>query len=313
MSSSGIRPAVHPFGSATRLLVVGIGGGGDVVGAMACAEIARGLGLEAAVGGLTWERLVVDPLPGPRTLAELRDARILNEAVALAGPQTTGPGGFRFAEARVAELTGTDVVLVDPHPAPAAIGRALGTAATELGCDHLVLLDVGGDVLAHGDEPGLASPLADAVLLAAASTAGVPVTGAVWGAGCDGELTPDEVLERVAEVWAAGGSRGTLGLTSAQADALEPVAAAVPTEASAMALRCACGATGHVPIREGRRHVELTPAGGLLFLFDCEVAMRSAARLAEAVRGAAGLLEANAILTRMGVGTELDYEKRIAR
>jgi len=33
----------------------------------------------------------------------------------------------------------------------------------------VVLLDVGGDVLAHGHEPGLGSPLCDAVLLAAAA------------------------------------------------------------------------------------------------------------------------------------------------
>jgi hypothetical protein len=265
------------------------------------------------VGGLTWERRPVDPLPGPRTLDELRDARVLNEAVALAGPQTTGPGGFRFAESRVAEAIGAQVALVDPHPGPAAVGRALDHAARELGCDHLVLLDVGGDVLAHGDEPGLGSPLADAVLLAAAATADLPVTGVVLGAGCDGELTPAEVLERVAEVWSAGGGRGALALTPDVLDRVEPVVEAVPTEASAMALRCGRGQVGRVPIRDGRRTVELTPIGGLLFLFEPEAAMRSAARLADAVRDAGDLHEANAILTRMGVATELDYEARAAR
>ncbi|MEO6496253.1 MAG: DUF1152 domain-containing protein [Solirubrobacteraceae bacterium] len=302
-----------PFGTATRLLVVGIGGGGDVVGAHACAEIARDMGLAAIVGGLTWERSVIDPLPGPRTLAELSGARILNGAVAVAGPQTTGPNGVRFAEARLAELTDEDVLLVDPHPSPATVGASLGAAARELCCDHVVLLDVGGDVLGHGDEPGLSSPLADAVLLAASATVGLPVTLAVWGAGCDGELTPAEVGERVAEVWAAGGSLGTLALTAGQAKRLERVVEAVPTEASAMALRCAHGATGTTTIRRGRRQVELTPLGGLFFLLDCEAAMRSAARLAQAVRDAAGLREANAILTRMGVGTELEYELSLVR
>lgn len=279
-----------------------------MVGAHACAEIARDMGLGAVAGGLTWERSVIDPLPGPRTLAELRGARILNEAVAVAGPQTTGPNGVRFAESRLAELTGEDVLLVDPHPSPATVGGSLAAAARELGCDHLVLLDVGGDVLGHGDEPGLSSPLADAVLLAASATADLPVTLAVWGAGCDGELTPAEVSERISEVWAAGGSLGTLALTGEQAERLERVVEAVPTEASAMALRCARGATGATTIRRGRRQVELTPLGGLFFLLDCEAAMRSAARLAEAVRDARGLREANAILTRMGVSTELDYE-----
>jgi len=280
------------------------------VGAAAFAEAAE---LPAVLGGLTWERSVVDPLPGPRPMSEVEGARTLNEAVAVATPRTTGAGGFRFAEARVAELTGEDVLLVDPHPAPATVGACLGAAARELGCDHVVLLDVGGDVLAHGDEPGLGSPLADAVLLAAAPAVGMPVTLAVWGAGCDGELTLAEYSDRLAEVWAAGGSLGTLGLTAAQAARLQPLVDGVPTEASAMALRAARGATGRHPIRRGRRQVELTPLAGLFILLDCEAAMASAARCADAVREAAGLEEANAILTRMGVGTELEYERRLAR
>lgn len=270
------------------------------------AALAAAAGRPAVLGGLTWERSVVDPLPGPRALSEVQGARRLSEAVALAGSGATGPGGFRFAEARVAEQRGEEVVLVDPHPPPAVIGACLAAAAAELGCDHVVLLDVGGDVLAHGDEPGLGSPLADAVLLAASATCEVPATLAVWGAGCDGELTPHEVAERLAEVWAAGGSRGTLGLTAGQARGGAPLVEAVPTEASAMALRCARGATGRVPIRDGRRTVELTPLGALLFLLDPREAMRSAARLAHAVRTASGLREANGILTAAGVPTELD-------
>lgn len=278
-----------------------------MVGAAACAAAA---GLDDAVlGGLTWERSVVDPLPGPRPLAEIEDARALNEAVALAGPATTGRGGFRFAESRVAELTGRDVVLVDPHPAPALVGAGIDAAARELGCDHVVLLDVGGDVLAHGDEPGLGSPLADALLLAAAPAVDLPVTLAVWGAGCDGELTPAEVLDRLAEVWSAGGALGTLGLTPEGCDRVAPLAEQIPTEASAMALRCARGATGSVPIRRGRRTVPLGPLGGLVFLLDCDAALRSAARLADAVRDCGGLLDGNAVLTRMGVRTELDWER----
>lgn len=302
----------HPSGR-QRALVVGIGGGGDVVGAAAFAEVLRGRGADAVVGGLTWERGVVDPAPGPRRLEEIAGARVLNEAVALATPQTTGPGGFRFAEALVAELLGQDVVLVDPHPAPAVVGRCLGDAAARLGCDHVVLLDVGGDVLAHGDEPGLGSPLADAVLLAAAPHVDLPVTLVVWGGCCDGELTPEELGARLGEVWAAGGSRGALGLTDEQAERLVALVEAVPTEASAMALRCARGQLGRAPIRDGRREVTLTPLGGLFLLLDCAAALRSAARLADAVRPAADLEEANAILTRMGVGTELEWERRRAR
>jgi hypothetical protein len=300
--------------AASRILVVGIGGGGDVAGALAAAEAARALGTDAVVGGLTWERRPVDPLPGPRRLDELTGLTArLHEAVGLAGPDTTGPGGFRFCEADMsAFLGGAPVVLLDPNPGPAAIAAGLDAAAAHLGCDLVVLLDVGGDVLAHGDEPGLASPLADAIVLAAAPRMTTPALGVVFGTGCDGELTPAEVAARLDEVDAAGGALGDLALPPAALDVVEAALRTVTTEASAMAIRCARGETGRVPIRGGRRTVPLTPAGGRLIGFDPLIAVASAARLARAVGNATSLEDAQAILTRLGVRTELDFERDAA-
>ena len=73
-----------------------------------------------------------------------------------------------------------------------------------------------GDVLACGDERGLRSPLCDAVMLAAAARLlanGLPVLAGIFGIGCDAELTPAEVLARMARVAAAGGLCGVRGLT----------------------------------------------------------------------------------------------------
>jgi hypothetical protein len=303
-----------PFQDARRVLSIGIGGGGDVVGALATAEVARAAGAGAVVGGLTWERLPVDPLPGPRRLDELVGAEPLNEAVALAGPDTTGPQGVPFGEARMAEHLGERTVLVDPTPGPARVAAGLADAAARLDCDVLALVDVGGDVLAHGDERGLASPLADSVLLAAARH--LPPTLrcvlGVFGTGCDGELTPEEVLARIAEVARRGGWLATHGLTPAAADRLEAAIALVPTEASAMAVRCARGQTGSHAIRGGRRSVPLGPVGALTFYLDPLVAIDTAARLADAVADAPSLAQANAILHRLGVRTELDYEVETA-
>ena len=284
---------------------MGIGGGGDVVGALAAAEL---LGGEAVVGGLTWERRPVDPIPGPRLLAEVVGAEPLNAAVALCGPDTSGPGGFLFCESHVARATGSKTVLVDPNPGPRAVAAALDDAAQRLGCDRIVLLDVGGDVLAHGDEPGLASPLADAVLLACAAFLRTPCLGAVFGAGCDAELKPDEVRARLDEV----GTTGEETLSAEQLDRLEKVVVEVPTEASAMALRCARGERGEVPIRQGRRNVLLTELGGIVAWFDPLRAMDTAARLAAIVRDARSLEEADALLEARGIRTELAYERDMA-
>jgi hypothetical protein len=310
------RRAKEQVAAASRALIVGIGGGGDVAGALAAAEAARALGTDAVVGGLTWERRPVDPLPGPRRLDEIDHlVRCIDDAgaVAIAGPDTTGPGGFRFAEADMsAFLDGAPVLLVDPHPGPHAIAAGLDAAARHLDCDLVILLDVGGDVLAHGHEPGLASPLADATVLAAALRMATPTLGVVFGTGCDGELTPQEVAERLQEVTDAGGDLGDLPLPPEALDRVEASLKHVTTEASAMAVRCARGETGRVPIRNGRRTVPLTPAGGRLICFDPAVAIGSAARLAKAVADATSLEDAQAILSALDVRTELDYERDAA-
>jgi hypothetical protein len=289
-----------------------------VVGALATAETCRLYhGAAPVLGGVSWERRPIDPQPGPRRAEEIEGARRLGPAVLAARPETrVRASGVRFAEARMAELLGEETVLVDASRGPAEIARGLAAAAAELGCDLLVLVDVGGDALAHGDEPGLASPLCDALLLAAgdllATQGGVPVLGAVFGIGCDGELTLDEVLARLAEVAAAGGLAGWRGLTAPVVERLDHAVAAVPTEASAQALRCFRGEIGETAIRAGRRSVPLSPLGALTAYFDVPAALRSAARLAAAVREAPDLEAANGLLRGLVRRTELDYERDAA-
>jgi hypothetical protein len=296
-----------------RPLVLGIGGGGDVVGALATAEACRLHGAEPVVGGVTWERRPIDPQPGPRAESEIEGARRLAPGVLAASPGTrVRESGVLFAESRMAEALGEETVLVDANLGPRQLTDGLAAAAEVLGSDLIVFVDVGGDALAHGDEPGLASPLCDAIMLAAAARLaerGATVLGGIFGIGCDGELTPAEVLARLAEVGAAGGLAGARGLTPNVARRLEDAVRVVPTEASAQALRCFRGELGRAEIRSGRRAVELSPAGALTFYFDPLAALRSAARLAAAVIDAPDLEAANAILHGLGIHTELDYER----
>src|SRR4051794_15087173 len=312
--ASGMRE----LATAKRPLVLGIGGGGDVVGALAVAEHCRLFhGASPIIGGVTWERSVVDPEPGPRRVDEIENAMVLAPGVMAASGDTVIAGsGVPFAESRVAGLLGVQTVLVDPTIGPAAIADGLEAAAQVMGVDLIVFLDVGGDALAHGDEPGLGSPLCDAVLLAAADLLAereVPVLGGLFGIGCDGELAPGEVLERLAEVGVAGGLAGAIGLTPEVAALLEQAVDSVPTEASAQAVAAFRGVSGDVPIRNGRRTVHLSPLATVTFFFLVPAAVRSAARLALAVRDAADLDEGNAILRSLGVRTELDWETQQRR
>jgi hypothetical protein len=300
---------------ADRALVLGIGGGGDVVGALAIGRLCEALGTEFELGGVAWERFVIDPHPGPRSISEIRGGRRLGEAAVLADEGTTTPDGTPFSEARMARHLGRETVLVDVTGGTRGAAEGIVAAADALECDLAIYADVGGDVLAHGDEPGLGSPLCDAVMLAAAVRAAdrVEPVGAVFGPGCDGELTADEVLDRVAELAAAGAWMGTWGLTPTAASELEVAAGIVPTEASLQAVRCARGETGDVEIRGGRRHVRLTPVGALTFFFDVPAACESTAPLARAVADAEDLERAREALAALGIRTELDFERASAR
>ncbi|HEY1515394.1 MAG TPA: DUF1152 domain-containing protein [Solirubrobacteraceae bacterium] len=302
---------------ARRPLVIGMGGGGDVVGALATAELVRLYdGADPVLGGLSWERRPYDPVPGPRTAAEITDAEELAPGILLAGPETRlRDRDVFFAESRMAEFLGQRTVLIDINDGPAPVAAGLEQAIAALKCDLLVLVDVGGDVVARGDEPGLRSPLCDAVMLAAGarlSSRGQPVLLGIFGIGCDAELTPSEVLARLADVAAAGGLCGARGLTGPVADRMEAAIELVSTEASAQAVRAFRGASGPMQIRGGTRTVDLTPSAALTFYLDVDITIKAAGRLARAVANAGSLEEANDALNRLGVGTELDYEREAA-
>ena len=293
-----------------RALVLGIGGGGDVVGALAAVRRCEELGTPARLGGVSWERLPIDPRPGPRSVTEIIGGRRLGERAVLAGPETATVDGIPFSESRVARHLGAETVLIDINGGAAGAAEGIRDAAAELACDLVVLVDIGGDAIAAGHEPGLASPLCDSVMLAAGLrlTDELPHEFAVLGAGCDGELEADEVVARVAALAAAGAWSGTWSVTPAVADEVERAAALTGTEASLQVVRCARGEVGDAEIRGGRRTVALSPLGALAFCFAAE---RAATELpmARTVLESASLEEAHEALMAGGVRTELAYER----
>ena len=87
----------------------------------------------------------------------------------------------------------------------------------------------------------------------------------------------------------------------------------MPTEASAIPLRCAKGAWGETKIRYDERTVKLTPLSTLTFYLTPSAVFESVARPARAVASSSSLEEANTALNALGIKTELDLERERVR
>lgn len=300
--------------ASTHALVIGVGGGGDVVGALATARLLEFLGLRFTLGGLSWERIVYDPVPGPRKLSEVRNVTALHPFAWMANRDSQTDTGVFFAESHMAAAIARDILLVDINGGVAGVVDALEKSMEHLKTDLLVGIDVGGDSLARGDEPGLRSPLADSIMLAAFAELerrGRRVVWGVFGYGSDGELTVDEIEAALSKLGAAGGLLGAWGLTPKITAELEQVVTTVPTEASALPLECFRGASGRRGIRGGQRTLKMTPLATLTFFMSASKLFDTLSRPAQALRNSTSLEEANDALHATGIRTELDFEREL--
>lgn len=298
--------------SSSHALVVGVGGGGDVVGALAAARFLEFCGLTFTLGGLSWERYVYDPVPGPRALSELDHIKLIHPRVGLANSKTQTRYKVHFAESKMAEITGRDVLLVDINGGVKGVVEGLEIALERFKADLLIGIDVGGDSLAQGGEKGLRSPLADSIMLAAYAEMEARGQRALWGMfgyGSDGELTTQELEKALSVIAKAGGLLGAWSLTPKVVAELEQVIQQVKTEASAIPVECARGAWGEKKIRYDERRVKLTPLTALTFYLSPSVVFQSLSRPARSVAQSTSLEEANEALHAMGLKTELDLER----
>ncbi len=295
-----------------RAILIGIGGGGDIVGTIPTARLLGMFNIECILGGLPWERSVYDPIPGPRTLDEIRNLNPLNDTVWFANRDTVTTTGVRFAETQIAEIYGIETLLVDITRGIEGVVEGLGKAMRAMDADLLIGIDVGGDSLAFGDEKGLASPLADSIMRASLAELEreFSIVLGVFGYGSDGELSPQELERSLSVVAKGGGLLGAWGITPEVVRELEMVISKVGTEASRIPVECAKGAIGETTIRGGTRKVILSPMSTLTFYFSPRVVYEEVSRPARVVSGSKSLDEANEALHSIGLFTELDLERK---
>lgn len=215
-----------------RALVFGVGGCGDIVSTIPTARLLESHGVDIVLGGIAWERVVVDPTPGPRHFEEITGIDQLNDVTALATAETCTQDGIEFAETRVACQYDDNVILIDIGGGARGVAKGLDDACDQLDIDLVIGTDAGGDVLAAGDEPGIKSPLTDAVMLSVLTLLTVDTCLGMYGYGSDGELTLNEITAGIGRAAQRDGLLGAWGLTPRIVDELDTLLEVVTTEAS---------------------------------------------------------------------------------
>jgi len=295
-----------------RAMLIGIGGGGDIVGTIPTAKLLDIFGVEYIYGGLSWERSVFDPIPGPRKLDEIKHVEKLNDSVWYANENTVTTTGVRFAESDIAKIYNTKTILVGINGGSKKIASDLLDAADKNSADLIIGIDVGGDAIGFGNEPNLMSPLADAIMLAALNILEdkIPTMLGIFGFGCDGELKQGELENSIKTIANEGGLYGSWGITKKAYDELETAISIVPTEASRLPIQYLKGELQDgTTIRSGRRTVEISISSTVTFYVSPKVVYEKISKPARAVTDCQSLEDANNNLNKIGLKTELDFER----
>lgn len=286
-----------------RRLLVAAGGGGDAITAAMVHAALYGADTPALVLTYAWERLVVDPVPGPRRAGDFHGTEPAAPDLALLTPATrpVAPAGSLLP--RLSGALRPRLGLLDPYDGALGLARQIGAAARWCRADRIDLVDVGGDIVARGDEPTLRSPLGDALAVAACAATGLPADVYVAGPGLDNEVPPADLLPRLGEP--------ALTLAAGHTDVVAGVFDWHPSEASALLVAAARGVRGVCGTRDAPQPVHLDARAAAVHRLTLDRAL-SLSPLARALAGTAGLAEAEEASRAVCGFSEIERERHRA-
>ncbi len=230
MSSANYKPSLTEVAlKSRRAMVMGIGGGGDVIQAIPIANYLSLLGVEKIyVGGVgcQWWAPKDEPLLtrwaricGPTIFDVSKMESVESWAPMVVGIQPeSNTKGQKPAEAVLRNKLPWDVFVAGLTQGVAGLRDSLQQVIDEREIDLFVGVDVGSDSWHRGDEAMPASSsLVDFMSLSAIIQLKCHTIFGFSGYGCDAEMELSELEERVAVAMRAGGFLGSYGITQRDA------------------------------------------------------------------------------------------------
>jgi len=296
-----------------KALIIGIGGGGDVVSTLPISRRIESLGIKSILGGVAWQwAWSIDPKPGPRSLDDIKNYKKLSDTVALVTSSTVIPGcKSEYPEIIISKLFDKDVVLIDITKGVPGVVSGLREACRILHFDVLIGVDAGGDVLATGKEHGLRSPEADAIMLASMAKLEIPSLLCVVGLGLDGELTLEELKRNIAKCSKYGGYLGSCKLDSEDAQLYEKcLQSGVKSSVGQLILNALKGRFGRFPFPSDKIYnVKVSRSALRILFFDPKVVFNHLNEMSRKIASENDFEEINRIITLYGIKTMYNREK----
>jgi hypothetical protein len=309
-------------------MVVGIGGGGDVIQAIPVVNYLLLLGVkELVVGGVgcAWwtpqgeaissEQGIYIYGPTIYDVEELTPCKKWGPGIVGVSPDSHWKGR-RPAEAVLAHLLPDSPFVVSLLGGAQGVLESLRHVIRDRGIDLVVAVDIGSDAFHDGREASKAyTSLVDFISLAALAQLDVPVVYGLAGYGADGEMQLEELDERVGRVMKAGGYLGAMGLTQRDVEEMHQACLLYPDPVEPMAPAAARGELGlHNVMTKGPWGVvvKITPLAAVMLHFDPRVMIAEVCRGVAALKMTRSLAEAEEIYrSELGEIPETRLDKMI--
>jgi hypothetical protein len=304
-----LKPSLSELAvKAKRSIIMGVGGGGDVILGVPLANYLTLLGSEKIYlggvssqwwnpsGGSRLENFVLAPLV--YDVAQLDNAELWQPMLSHVNPASTFDGN-RPAEAAVSEVVPWDVIIGGLSNGVVGLRDSLNKFIADEGIDLFIGADIGAHSFHDGKEtsPPFTS-LVSMMTLSAMIQLDCPSLYAFAGYTVDAEMEIEELDERIGRIMQAGGFLGAYGITQKDVQDYLKACKAFPDPIEPLVARAAQGELGlvQVPVISpwGRR-AHITPLAAIYLFLDPKIMVETVSTCVKALMDTKSIAEAETI------------------
>lgn len=320
-----IRKSLHELAlNSKKALLIGIGGGGDIIQGLPIRNYFKILGVEevylAGVAGEWWPFDTTSSseyiwAPTVYNVEDLENAKIICPGAAKVNKDTKYKGRS-IAEAKISGVLGEDTYVFTVRNGVQGLLKSFNEFIDIMGIDLVVGMDVGTDSLFSGDDEihQPKTPLVDFIVLSSLAHVKATSVYGLAGFGADGEMEIIDAQRNISKIMKAGGFIGAYGLT--QQDVIDMEKAcdefADPVE------RFPClAAKGDFTYKSMKlmdiwgTTVKLMPITAITMFFDPNIVIEACTKYAAKIFDTNSIEEAEDIFLSLGVVPETRLPKAV--